>query len=192
MNEHFQSRLTPSDSELVMMIESLVNCGLEIRNGGDCWFVHVPYPQKVDADVLAAIMAAIEGKAGNRLREIKDMPDENSFLVYVNFSEKELPELEGWAGDQMKPDMSAGTAKLYKGEIVLALIVGRDNIDRLIKFTGGGEMEIERRPGGKAVYHFVDQATGLMRHVPEGDYIVWRTGKPFEIVKKEDWIQSWK
>lgn len=189
MNEYFQSRLTPGDSELVMMIESLVNCGLEIQNGGDCWFVHVPYPQKMDADVLAAIMAAIEGKAGDRLREIKDMPDENSFLVFVNFSEKELPELEGWAGDQSKPDYRAGTAKVYKGKIVLALIVGRDNIDRLIKFTGGGEMEIEKCPGGKAVYHFVDQATGLMRHVPEGDYIVWRQGKPFEIVKKEDWVR---
>lgn len=190
MNEHFRSRLTPSDSELVMMIESLVNCGLEIRNGGDCWFVHVPYPQKMDADVLAAIMAAIEGKAGNRLREIKDMPDENSFLVFVNFSEKELPELDGYVGDQTKPDWSAGTILFYKGDIVTGLEVLRDNIDRLIKFTGGGEMEIEKRTGGKAVYHFVDQATGLMRHVPEGDYIVWRKdGKPFEIVKKEDGIR---
>ena len=52
------------------------------------------------------------------------------------------------------------------GMRVRAVPVTRDNIERLIDFTGGGTMEIPRKPGGIGLYSFLTE-NGVIMSVPE-------------------------
>lgn len=170
MNEYFYDKLTPRDTEIAIMVESLVGKPCEIQNGGDCWFMQVDYSEHPDSDYLAAVMAAIEGKAGDRFLEFKDMPDNNSFLVYIAFDKKDLPQQAGYIGMNREARKWLGVFNEKTG--LWEIEVDRKRYSEVIAFIGGGEWEIEKCPGGKATFHFVDRVSGVIQHVNEGDVLV--------------------
>lgn len=69
------------------------------------------------------------------------------------------------------PDETAGDIYYRRLLEVRALPVKRDNLEKLLMFTGGGTMQIPRTPGGLAVYSFPTE-NGVMLDVPEGNFIV--------------------
>lgn len=79
----WKERLTESDENLFRMVRSLIG-ECEPKNGGDHYFFEVKYNGK-DMDYLAGIMAAIEGRMGDRLLRFEDLPDAGCFIVYVKF-----------------------------------------------------------------------------------------------------------
>ena len=69
------------------------------------------------------------------------------------------------------PDETAGDIYCRRLLEIRALPVKRDNLEKLLMFTGGGTMQIPRTPGGLAVYSFPTE-NGVMLDVPEGNFIV--------------------
>lgn len=71
----------------------------------------------------------------------------------------------------VEPDATAGTRYCRTLLEVDAIQVRRDNLDDLLRFTGGGTMTITRTPNGRAVYSFPD-GNGIFIDAPETYYIV--------------------
>lgn len=71
----------------------------------------------------------------------------------------------------VEPDATAGTRYCRTLLEVDAIQVRRDNLDDLLRFTGGGTMTIPRTPNGRAVYSFPD-GNGIFIDAPETYYIV--------------------
>ena len=83
--ENWKTKLTAFDAELVKMVESLTEKPCEPKNGDDHYFILVNYEKHNDPDYILAIWDAIEGRTGNRLLEIKDIPENNELFVKVKF-----------------------------------------------------------------------------------------------------------
>ena len=83
--ENWQNKLTAFDAELVKMVESLTEKPCEPKNGDDHYFILVNYENHNDPDYIMAIWDAIEGRAGNRLLEIKDIPENHELFVKIKF-----------------------------------------------------------------------------------------------------------
>lgn len=69
------------------------------------------------------------------------------------------------------PDFTAGQKYCRTLLEVDAIQVRRDNVETLVKFTGGGTMTTPRIPDGIAVYSFPD-GNGIFIDVPEKWYII--------------------
>jgi len=80
----WEDKLTVIDEGLFRMVKGLTGQPCEPKNGDDCYFIVVPYPM-LDADYIGAVMAAIEGRVGERLVKFVDEPESNRFIVFVKF-----------------------------------------------------------------------------------------------------------
>lgn len=61
---------------------------------------------------------------------------------------------------------------LAGGNAVRISVIGTpENLDDLLRFTGGGTMTIPRTPNGRAVYSFTD-GNGIFIDAPETSYII--------------------
>ena len=181
----WKCQLTPFDSELALMVESLTGKPCELKNGGDCYFFTVNYIDHADdPDYLAAVCRAIEGRTGDRLLKIEDDPDQHKFMVYVKFSEVSYPDVMRLPQDR-KPSLALGQAYCHKRAEIRAVQVTRGNAELLLHFVGNGEMEIEKRPDGKATFHFRNAGGSVYAHAPEFSYIVYVGPERFEIVDKD-------
>lgn len=69
------------------------------------------------------------------------------------------------------PDATAGTRYCRILLEVDAIQVRRDNLDDLLRFTGGGTMTTPRTPDGRAVYSFAD-GNGIFIDAPESWFII--------------------
>lgn len=183
-NEFWKTKLTPYDAELAMMVESLTGVSCELKNGGDHFFFEANYRNHNDPQYICAIWDAIEGRAGDRLIDIQDMPERTSIFVRVRFSDEDYPALIRMA--------KFGTNKPESGDIyckvmeeIRAVQVKRTNIEQLTEFVGNGEMEIEKRMNGKAVFHFRNAFGSVYEHAAEFDYIVFVKDGLFVVVNKE-------
>lgn len=68
---------------------------------------------------------------------------------------------------------------------VLAVQVERGNDAQLLSFVGNGQMLIEKRPGGKVVFQFLNASGTVYADAPEHSYVVYRAPGRFEIVDRE-------
>lgn len=188
-NDWWQKKLCPFDWELLRMVESLTGEKCEPKNAGEHYFFEANYTQHHDPDYINAIWRAIEGRAGVRLIGIEDMPDRKTLYVRVKFA--------GFPAESSVyrvPEAHAEKGNLYckkMGE-VRAVQVERGNIDQLIQFVGNGEMEIERKPGGKATFHFLNASGSAFCHVDEHDYIVFVRDGLYNAVKKADFEKEYE
>lgn len=184
MKDFWQSRLTPYDAELAMMVESLTGMPCELKNGGDHYFFEANYRDHNDPQYILAIWDAIEGRAGDRLIDIQDQPERTSIFVRVKFSDEDYPALIRMAKfGPNKPESGDIYCKVM--EEIRAVQVKRTNIEQLTEFVGNGEMEIEKRPDGKAVFHFRNAFGSVYEHAPENDYIMFVKDGLFVVVEKE-------
>ena len=191
MNDFWQTKLTPYDAELAMMVESLTGVSCELKNGGDHFFFEANYRNHNDPQYICAIWDAIEGRAGNRLMDIQDMPERTSIFVRVRFSDEDYPALIRMA--------KFGTNKPESGDIyckvmeeIRAVQVKRTNIEQLTEFVGNGEMEIEKRLNGKAVFHFRNAFGSVYEHAAEFDYIVFVKDGLFVVVNKDKFEREYE
>lgn len=83
--EFWQKKLTAFDAQLCKMVESLTEMECEPKNGGDHYFIECDYRKHNDPDFIAALMDAVEGRAGDRLMEIYDDPDRTALFVRIRF-----------------------------------------------------------------------------------------------------------
>lgn len=168
-----ESKLTPFDVGTVLMVKSVTGHEPEITEKAELFEMRMYVDDRNEYIVEAAIDAVI-GRYGTRVRAVEHIRDE-IFLRGATFFieyEKGLENLPNEVrADMREPNEKAGYLYCRRLLEVRAVPVTRDNIERLIDFTGGGTMEIPRTPGGLAVYSFPTE-NGVMLDVPEGNFIV--------------------
>lgn len=164
-------RLTPFDAELCMMVESLTQKPCKpISASTDCYAIVVDYSIRPEPDFIAALLAAIEGRAGERFQSVEDFPDSKFLRIRIKYSEEKLPFCYGDETSKGEPDISVADTYCRGEEVLKAVQVRRTDLERLQKFVGGGELRIPRCPDCKATFHFLNGSVFL--DVDEYDYII--------------------
>jgi hypothetical protein len=172
------------------MVESLTGMMCVPKNAGEHYFFEANYAKHHDPDYINGIWLAIEGRAGKRLISIEDLPERETLYVRVNFSEENtatsvVREMPGGHPE-------TGNAYCKRLEQIRAVQVERGNIDQLIQFVGNGEMEIERKPGGKATFHFRNAAGSVFCHADEHDYIIFVRDGLYGVIKKAEFEKEYE
>lgn len=163
----------PFDSEAFLMIEDITGTEPEVTEKENYFELKMYAPDKEERIIEAAI-CAVQGRYGKRIKDVKTIKEQNLLRGAIFFVEYEkgagnLPnELRTNLG---MPDETAGNIYCRRLLEIRALPVKRDNLEKLLMFTGGGTMQIPRTPGGLAVYSFPTE-NGVMMDVPEGYFIV--------------------
>lgn len=168
-----ESKLTPFDVETVLMVKSVTGHEPEITEKAELFEMRMYVDDRNEYIVEAAIDAVI-GRYRMRVRAVEHIREEiflrgETFFIEYEKGLENLP--NEVHADKREPNEKAGYLYCRRLLEVRAVPVTRDNIERLIDFTGGGTMEIPRTPGGLAVYSFPTE-NGVMLDVPEGNFIV--------------------
>lgn len=163
-----ESKLTPFDAETILMIKSVTGHEPEITEKAELFEMRMYVDDKNEYVIEAAINAVI-GRYGMRVRAV-DLIREEIFLRGATFFveyEKGAEDLPNEVrADKREPNEKAGYLYCRRLMEVRAVPVTRDNIERLIDFTGGGTMEIPRNPVGIGLYSFLTE-NGVIMSVPE-------------------------
>lgn len=163
-----KSRLTPFDAETILMIKSVTGHEPEITEKAESFELKM-YVKDKDEYIIKAAIDAVIGRYGLRMRAVKHIWEQMflrgaTFFVEYEKGAENLP--DEVHADKREPNEKAGHLYCHRLLEVRAVVVSRDNIERLIDFTGGGTMEIPRKPGGIAQYSFVTE-NGVIMSVPE-------------------------
>lgn len=191
MEHDWHDKLTAFDAALIRMVESLTGVPCEPKNGGNHYFFEVDYQKHNDPFYILGVWDAIEGRVGSRLISIKDNAERHALFVRVKFSDTQYPGIIRATRDQ-SPQETFGKIYCHKLVEIRAIEVERDNAESVLRFVGNGEWEIERRPGGKAMFHFRNAAGSVYAHAPEHSYIVYVAPERFEIVDKETFEKEYE
>lgn len=162
-------RLTPFDAELCVMVESLTQKPCVPEPGKGLYSIQVDYSIRPEPDFVAALIAAIEGRAGERFLSVEDFPDNKFLRIRIKYSDAKLPFCYGSETTKVEPDLSVADTYCRGEEVLRAVQVRRTDLERLQKFVGGGELRIPRCPDCKASFHFLNGSVFL--DVDEYDYI---------------------
>lgn len=100
MKNDWKKKLTAFDKDLLRMVESLTGMECVPKNGGDHYFFEANYEKHNDAQYILAIWDAIEGRAGDRLFDLRDNPERKALLAHVRFSQDRS--VAGWAFEAAK------------------------------------------------------------------------------------------
>ena len=164
--------LIPFDCDMCAMIEDITKQEIEVTASDTS--IRLSWAQngsegndKAEGQRIEALKQAIRGRLGDRLIEF--FYDDGMQSVYMKYDPEEYP--EEIRTRLVEPDATAGTRYCRTLLEVDAIQVRRDNLDDLLRFTGGGTMTIPRTPNGRAVYSFPD-GNGIFIDAPETYYIV--------------------
>ncbi len=188
--EFWERALTPFDTELFIMVESLTGKPCKPRySGGNAYFFEADYENHNEPNYILAMWDAIEGRTGERLLEIKDDAERHALFVRVKFSEQKYPGVIRASRD-CSPQESYGKTYCHKLVEIRAVQVERDNAENVLRFVGNGEWEIP--DDGQATFHFLNAAGSVFAHAPEHSYIVYAGPERFEIVDKETFEKEYE
>lgn len=161
-----ESKLNPFDAELLVMIGDIAKSQPEVEEKPDRYEITVDTTE-IQGNAIEALKQAVAGRLGKRLLVTHTL--DAAVIFNVEYDPTEYP--EQIRTRLVEPDATAGTRYCRTLLEVDAIQVRRDNLDDLLRFTGGGTMQIPRTPGGLAIYSFPTE-NGVMLDVPEGNFIV--------------------
>ena len=183
-------RITPHDSETCVMLESLLGHDAFITELTDNFTIHASYNEEHTPEYLSAVINAVIGRMGNRFVEVNDDANLRVLKFTIEYDAQILPDIYGTL-DQRKPNDLAGKVYCKTLDQIRAIQVRRECAGQLTDFVGGGQINIEKCPGGKAWFTF--QNNGVFVDVPEFDYIVKRYGgNSYEIWPKDSFELTWE
>lgn len=160
--------LTPFDVETLVMMESVSGQKTKIKDSRAGFLVYMSIAG-LDSAQKKAVTEAVEGRWGRRLVTLKMFDEKLSCKVTYAMDSDKLPgEIRG---DYTSPSDTDAPRFVSIVKYVRAMRVDRDNLDALMRFTGGGTMTIPREPYGVAHYEFPDDK-GIIRIAKEGDMIL--------------------
>lgn len=179
--------LSPFDCDMCAMIEDITQ--QEINVTASDTSIRLSWSQngsegkdKPEAQRITALKQAIRGRLGDRFIEFSYADNKQS--VYMKYDPEEYPEeVRTKLAD---PDTTAGSRYCRIMLEVDAIQFRRDNVNDVLKFTGGGTVTT---PNGKAVYSFPD-GNGIFIDVPEDWFIIREpngrfTARPEKDFKRE-------
>lgn len=161
-----ESKLNPFDAELLVMIGDIAKSQPEVEEKPDRYEITVDTTE-IQGNAIEALKQAVAGQLGKRLLVTHTL--DAAVVFNVEYDPTEYPEQTRTR--LVEPDTTAGTRYCRTLLEVDAIQVRRDNLDDLLRFTGGGTMTIPRTPNGRAVYSFPD-GDGIFIDAPETYYIV--------------------
>lgn len=161
-----ESKLNPFDAELLVMIGDIAKSQPEVEEKPDRYEITVDTTE-IQGNAIEALKQAIARRLGKRLLVTHTL--DAAVVFNVEYDPTEYP--EQIRTRLVEPDATAGTRYCRTLLEVDAIQVRRDNLDDLLRFTGGGTMTIPRTPNGRAVYSFPD-GNGIFIDAPETYYIV--------------------
>lgn len=161
-----ESKLNPFDAELLVMIGDIAKSQPEVEEKPDRYEITVDTTE-IQENAIEALKQAVAGRLGKRLLVTHTL--DAAVVFNVEYDPTEYP--EQIRTRLVEPDATAGTRYCRTLLEVDAIQVRRDNLDDLLRFTGGGTMTIPRTPNGRAVYSFPD-GNGIFIDAPETYYIV--------------------
>lgn len=179
-----ESKLNPFDAELLVMIGDIAKSQPEVEEKPDCYEITVDTTE-IQGNAIEALKQTVAGRLGKRLLVTHTL--DAAVIFNVEYDPTEYP--EQIRTRLVEPDATAGTRYCRTLLEVDAIQVRRDNLDDLLRFTGGGTMTIPRTPNGRAVYSFPD-GNGIFIDAPETYYIVREpngrfTARPEKDFKRE-------
>ena len=161
-----ESKLNPFDAELLVMIGDIAKSQPEVEEKPDRYEITVDTTE-IQGKAIEALKQAVAGRLGKRLLVTRTL--DAAVVFNVEYDPTEYP--EQIRTRLVEPDATAGTRYCRTLLEVDAIQVRRDNLDDLLKFTGGGTMTTPRTPDGRAIYSFPD-GNGIFIDAPETYYIV--------------------
>lgn len=162
-----ESKLSPFDGDLLAMIADITKVEPKVTENDNKFIVDVQPELTIPGETMEALGKAVAGRLGDRLLGTSENHGVYSF--HISYDPEEYP--EEMRTRLVDPDATAGTRYCHTLLEVDAIQVRRDNLDDLLRFTGGGTMTIPRTPNGRAVYSFPD-GNGIFIDAPETYYIV--------------------
>ena len=172
------------------MVESLTGKPCEPLCGAkDDFFIVVDYSSRPDPDFVAAVMAAVEGRAGERFESFSDKPEEKRFIAYIKFAEHS-PGRVCFGEEVEKANPAIGDVYCRQLEEVEAMMVDRADVDALVGFVGNGHLELSEN--GDATFHFLNASGSVWAHAPEHSYIVYLRPGLYKIVPKEEFESEYE
>lgn len=84
----WREKITPFDENLFRMVQSLTGEKCVARNGGSYYFIVVDYSRHRDSDYVSAVLAAIQGRTGERFISMTDEPEAARVIVRIRFSKE--------------------------------------------------------------------------------------------------------
>lgn len=172
-----ESRLNPFDAEAILMVKSIIGKEPRIIEYENEHCIIIPR-----SECTNLLEASIYGRLGERVKKDKDSVNFLYRVKYQNNAENMPTEIRT---DLSYPNETAGDIYCRRLLEIRALPVKRDNLEKLLMFTGGGTMQIPRTPGGLAVYSFPTE-NGVMLDVPEGYFIVLMPDGKFAKMGRKD------
>ena len=158
--------LTPFDAETLLMMEDVSGHKTKVNKGRAGFGVYMSIAG-LDSAKKKAVAEAVEGRWGRRLVTLKMFDEALSCKVtYAMDSDKMPREIRG---DYTSPSDADAPRFVSVVKYVRAMRVDRDNLDVLMRFTGGGSMTIPKYD--VAYYEFPDDK-GIIRRAKEGDIIL--------------------
>lgn len=174
------NKITPYDSELLLMIESLTGYKpiIELQEG--YYTIEVRGIDALSDEVRNAIADAIAGRLGDRMISVYE--GKGSLFYTVRYGE-DCGELI--CSEQFGPGDISDSDVFYIPETALrGLMVLPSNFDRLVRFVGNGSWE--RRPDGNNVFHFLNASGTVFCDAPEGSYLVYVKPGLYRVAIKEE------
>lgn len=179
-------KLTPSDFGLANMIGSLTQQDVKPEVNEDNTYT-IRFKLLADAKTNDAILAAVEGRAGKRLVSLNVVDGE--VTAVVGQSEEHLPQYAA-PNKYTEPYPEAGLRYCKRLDECRALEVRRDNVEQLILFVGGGELEAPE--DGPATFHFLNASGSVWAHAREGEFIVAERPGLFKIIPSDEFKKVWE
>lgn len=164
--------LSPFDCDICAMIEDITKQEIEVTASDTS--IRLSWAQngsegndRPEAQRIEALKRAIRVRLGDRFIEFLYADGRQS--VYMKYDPEEYP--EEMRTRLTDPDATAGTRYCRTLLEVDAIQFRRDNVDDVLRFTGGGTVTTPRTPDGKAMFSFPD-GNGIFVDVPESWYII--------------------
>lgn len=135
-----ESKLNPFDAELLVMIGDIAKSQPEVEEKPDRYEITVDTTE-IQGNAIEALKQVVAGRLGKRLLVTHTL--DAAVVFNVEYDPTEYP--EQIRTRLVEPDATAGTRYCRTLLEVDAIQVRRDNLDDLLRFTGG-----VRRPKGGA------------------------------------------
>lgn len=161
-----ESKLNPFNAELLVMIGDIAKSQPEVEEKPDRYEITVDTTE-IQGKSIEALKQAVAGRLGKRLLVTHTL--DAAVVFNVEYDPTEYP--EQIRTRLVEPDATAGTRYCRTLLEVDAIQFRRDNVDAVLRFTGGGTVTTPRTPDGKAMFSFPD-GNGIFVDVPESWYII--------------------
>lgn len=161
-----ESKLSPFDAELLVMIGDIAKSQLEVEEKPDHYEITVDTTE-IQGKSIEALKQAVARRLWKRLLVTHTL--DAAVIFNVKYDLTQYP--EQIRTRFVEPPALPGTRYRRTSLEVDAIQVRRDNLEDLSRFTRGGTMTIPRTQNGLAVYSFQD-GNGIFIDAPETYYIV--------------------